>query len=166
MPRAAVSCYPDSFPKSSDEPSLRYVRREDCFAIEGAVPADLARSVLYALPSEQLTVVNGNPEERLKMRVRAVYSFTPTEPPAVPTGRVWVRSVGGRVGDAELAAVGYSVETAPDHAPDAVWVRAADGSVQAALAGLERLAGIDGVVLVEAEMLRPRSRRAAPPTRR
>jgi hypothetical protein len=82
---------------------------------------------------------------------------------AVPTGRALVRFGEGDRADRhreELEAAGYAVEGVPPYAPQAAWVRAAEGGIAEALAGLDRLAGLRDVEHVEPELVMPVSPRS------
>jgi hypothetical protein len=80
----------------------------------------------------------------------------------VPTGRALVRFASGDRVDAhrgELAGAGYELEQPLGFAPQAGWVRRADGDIAEALAGLDRLRALPGVEHVEPQVLMERTGR-------
>lgn len=91
-----------------------------------------------------------------------VYALEPGGAQGVPTGLVFVRLGEGAdvaAADRAFAEAGYAVERRPDWAPHTAWLRARSGRGADALAGIARLAALDGVVAVEPQMLverRPR----------
>jgi hypothetical protein len=119
--------------------------------------------VLAALPAEGISVFGGSPRvlgNDVQPLCRPVYSFSDAEPPAVPTGRVFVQlgkdESRESVSLAELVGrAGYEVESVPPYAPNAAWVVASDGKIASALANLERLIATPGIESVEPQMLRP-----------
>lgn len=91
-----------------------------------------------------------------------VYVADPGGSRAVPSGLVFVRfeeKRSARDHEGAITAAGYEIVEIPPYALHAAWVRASEGSIPAALKGVERLEAIDGVENVEPQMLRPRSLR-------
>ena len=98
--------------------------------------------------------------EPLAHVVGPVYRQRPAGTPAVPTGRVLVRyPTGDRIERHrdELAAAGYQLEDVLGYAPQAGWVRGS--SIGSSLAGLDRLAALEGVEHAEPQLLRERAQR-------
>ena len=92
--------------------------------------------------------------------VGPVYRQGPGGTPAVPTGRILVRyAAGDRIERhrGELAAAGFELEDVLGYAPQAGWVRGSD--IGPSLAGLDRLAALDGIEHVEPQLLREAARR-------
>lgn len=95
-------------------------------------------------------------------RVGPVYRQRPGGATAAPSGRVLVRygeddRIDGHRTD--LAAIGYELEEALEYAPQAGWIRAAEGGIDESLRGLERIAALAGVQHVEPQLLREAARR-------
>ena len=93
--------------------------------------------------------------------VGPVYRQQPGGTPAVPTGRIMVRYAAGDPIErhrGELAAAGYELEDVLGYAPQAGWVRGTD--IGSSLAGLDRLAALDGIEHVEPQLLRESARRS------
>lgn len=166
-----LASFPDSFPQrlvaDPDAPVRRYEKREGCFALHGGsgTAADGLR-LLYRLEAESIDVLEGSPEDLpadAGTDVCSVYALTAEEPPAVPTGRIFVtfeRASDDEDDDARLEDTAYEVESRVPYAPGSAWVVARDGSIATALGNLEALSKISGVVSLEPQMLRPASRRA------
>jgi hypothetical protein len=75
--------------------------------------------------------------------------------PAQATGLVWVRFADGEdaaARAADLENAGYRIERVPGYAPNAAFVRAEDAA--ASLEHLGALRAIDGVTLVEPQLVR------------
>ena len=92
----------------------------------------------------------------------AVYRTVPGGSLAVPTGRVFVQF--GAATDAAaqrdlLADAGFVLESVPVYAPHAAWVTPANGQVEDALRGLERLRDLPRVESVEPELVAKSARR-------
>ena len=95
-------------------------------------------------------------------RAGPVYRTVPGGSPVVPTGRVFVQF--GEATDAAaqrdlLADAGFALESVPAYAPHAAWVTPANGQVEDALRGLERLGGLPGAESVEPELVGKSARR-------
>jgi len=157
------AAYPESFLGHSEHRERRYQIRAECFACPGDVPGLAPERVLYALPAENLVVCSGTPpvvDDSERFVPRPVYALSETEPPAVPTGRVFVQAGEGFDLAERVATVGYAVESVPAYAPRSAWLVARDGEISSALAGLENLMALDGIESVEPQILRPSVRRA------
>jgi hypothetical protein len=96
-------------------------------------------------------------DSREPRRIGPVYRRVPGGEPVVPTGRVLVRFAPGTNRAASLNSAGYRLVETLGYAPDAVWARADEGDVTAALAGLDRLAAAPGVTSAEPELISARS---------
>ena len=96
--------------------------------------------------------------------VGPVYRQAPAGAPVVPTDRVLVRyRAGDRIEQhrGELAEAGYELEGALGYAPHAGWLRGR--GIGPTLAGLDRLAALEGVEHVEPQLLREPARRGTVP---
>lgn len=91
-----------------------------------------------------------------------VYALGKKGPPAVATGRIFVRFADHVMLEdrkADLQDAGYRIEEVLDFAPHSGWVTAINGGPARSLSSIDRLEGLDGVVVVEPQMLRPVKRR-------
>ena len=150
--------YPTSFPSHSRASSRVYHLRSDCFASASDAAELRTLQVLETLPEEELTVFSGSPPADLDCR--PVYAFSEEEPPAVPTGRVFVQCAPGASVAEVVDPLGYEVESVPAYAPQAAWLVARDHSVASALSNLPALMAAPGLDAVEPQMLRPAVLRA------
>lgn len=156
------SDYPGSFPSHSRASAREYHIRVDCFAGLSSASALQGMSILATLPAEGISVF-AEPYTAMvaapEAECRPVYALSTEEPPAIPTGRVFVE--GAR--DVNLATLimplGYEVESVPAYAPHAAWLVASDGRISSALSNLQALMAATGLESVEPQMLRPASYR-------
>lgn len=155
---ASFSDYPGSFPSHSRASARVYRIRADCFAGLSGSAALEGIAVLANLPEEGISVF-AQPHSALaaasEVECRPVYAFSQDEPPAIPTGRVFVRAEPDVNLAAVVAPLGYAVESVPPYAPDAAWLVASDGSIASALSNLTALMGASGLASIEPQMLRP-----------
>ena len=154
--------YPATFASHSRASAPRYRICADCFAGRTGVAGFEGLTVLQLLADEGLSVFAGTPpagDELAGLEPRPVYALSADDPPAVPTGRVFVQGkTEGSVAGA-VTALGYVVESVPPYAPHAAWIIADNGSIATALSNLEALFELDAIVSAEPQMLRPTARR-------
>jgi hypothetical protein len=89
-----------------------------------------------------------------------VYAVGKGGPLAVPTGLIFVRLKEGvrpEARRAEFANAGFRIARTLPYAPNAAWLRATRGGVEAALSRLESLSKVPGVVHAEPQMLLERA---------
>ena len=159
---APFSDYPREFASHSRPLAPLYRMRSDCFAGVCPIAACETLHVLWSLPDEGLAVFAGAPatvKQLSKLQPRPVYGFSPDDPPALPTGKVFVQGKAGTAISVAVAALGYVLESVPPYAPHAAWLVAADGSIASALSKLEALFALPALMSVEPQMLRPVARR-------
>jgi hypothetical protein len=132
--------------------------RRECFA----GPSDAAGldgiSVLATLPEEGVSVFV-RPHSALTSvadaECRPVYAFSENQPPAIPTGRIFVQgAIGVNLGET-VTPLGYEVESVPPYASNSAWIVASDRSIATALSNLQDLMAATGLESVEPQMLRP-----------
>ncbi len=95
-------------------------------------------------------------------RLSAVYTLTTGGTLAVPTGLIFVRLADGMdVNDSnkEFANAGYEVVERLAYAPNAAWLRARSGAIDAALNGIDGLVKLPNVESVEPQMIMESVRR-------
>lgn len=148
---------PNSFPSHSRGGAPRYRSRSGCFAARTGAPGLEGARVLWSLRSEGLSVYAGAPPVSVAAEAacRPVYALSDDEPPAIPTGRVFVQATEGIDLAGVVAPLGFAVESVPPYAPHAAWLTASDGSIATSLANLSALMAADGIASVEPQMLRP-----------
>ena len=150
--------YPGSFPSHSRPSAQIYRMRGDCFAgLSGAAGLG-GILVLATLPAEGISVFAG-PHSALTVAAEAecrpVYAFSGKEPPAIPTGRVFVQGAKDVNLAETVTPLRYEVESVPPYAPHAAWIVASDRSIASALSNLKALMAVSGLESVEPQMLRP-----------
>lgn len=106
------------------------------------------RPDLYAVHSnEGVAAVDGSPEGRMP-----VYAFGTLL--AYPTGSIWVRfreGIDAASRASDLSRAGYRIESSPPYAPNGAFVTADDPAT--ALSGLDTLRAVEGMELVEPQLL-------------
>ena len=138
--------------------------RCDCFAAASDAAGLEGVSVLAILPEEGISVFE-QPLPDLatsgKAQCRPVYAFSGNQPPAIPTGRIFVQGgKGANLGEI-VNALGYEIEDRPPYAPNSAWIVASDRSIASALSNLQHLMAAAGLESVEPQMLRPLNFRSA-----
>jgi hypothetical protein len=89
----------------------------------------------------------------------ATYVLQPGGSTAKPTGRIFIRLADGvNISERsdEIEKAGYEIAEKIDYAPNAGWLTERSGSVEKALAGIEKLESIKDVENVEPQMLMKR----------
>ena len=137
--------------------------RDDCFAGPSNVAGLQEMSVLATLPAEGISVFAG-PHSALtgatKAECRPVYAFSGNEPPAIPTGRVFVQAAKDVNLAETVTRLRYEVESVPPYAPNAAWIVANDHLIGSALSNLNALMTASGLESVEPQLLRPATTKA------
>lgn len=157
--------HPIRFPTSVGGPGRSYILDVDRFAVRGELPAGLPHRAEDRLEGEGITIVRGPlgaAAELPRGSILPVYNLGEGGVAFVATGRATVRFREGTDAAArapDLRELGYEIERVAPYAPHMAWLRPASGDVAAALAGLDRLAALPDVELVEAQMLSRAERR-------
>src|SRR5262245_37058939 len=147
------------FPEQVQSGTSTVERRADLYAVRQ--PADAAAKDAVAVIGDDahvaFAVYRGDPPSgRAPEEVGPVYSAGPDGPPAVATGRVFVRLAEGvRPEDRReaFAAAGFHIEQTLSYAPNAAWLRPAEGGAGRALPAIATLQKLDDVVHVEPQLL-------------
>ena len=132
--------------------------RRDCLAgLSDAAELD-GVPVLATLPEEGVSVFSW-PGSALttaaEVKCRPVYAFSENQPPAIPTGRIFVQgAIDVNLGEV-VTPLGYEIESVPPYAPKSAWIVARDRSIGTALSNLQGLMAATGLESVEPQMLRP-----------
>ncbi len=147
------------FLASTTRPTARYVRLPGLFALHGAVPPELTARVMFRLHDGKIAVCRGEPPapgELGSPTMTPVYSLQPNGPPAVPTGRLFVRfedHITAEERHQALRHTGYRIVRLLPYAPHAVWLEALSGNIAVTLKGISALEQLSGVANIEPEML-------------
>lgn len=138
----------------------------DYFAIHGPVPATLKAQVVEVLSDGEISLCRGEPPQQLDPQSRSwitpVYSLEPGGPPAVPTGRIFIRftdHIEVRNRQESLVSAGYTILRINPYARHTAWLGIASGITAEALLGIPRLERLSDVVNVEPEMVKPIARK-------
>jgi len=146
------------FPKRIE---LESAGRRSAFTLRDDLYADhdwngaAATTPVLAFPDTRIAVFAGSPDGRMP-----VYASEPGGGLAVPTGTVWVRFAAGVDAQSraeDLRRAGFTLERSPKYAPNAAFVSAAEPGY--ALTHLDDLRSLEGVELVEPQMLSQASSR-------
>lgn len=163
--QGVVAAMVDAFPReiSMGGPgSLLLAQKPGWYALHGQ-PLPEANVILLFEP-EAIAVLAGAPAAPLApgQAISPVYAQAGSDELAVPTGALFLRVRPGEQATAHRAALaqaGCRIDSAPDHAPEAAWLRASSGSIADALNRLPRLRELPGVASVEPQLLRRRAHR-------
>jgi hypothetical protein len=145
MTDEAFSDYPARVRQATEHPELVYERLPDAYVevtstgseASPSVPDDVGFAVAHGQPPADCVAV-------------PVYSLG-HGPPAVPTGRAFVRFASGVKAssrEAQLQDAGFEIIEVLSYAPNAAWVQARSGDVRESLenvAAIERLADVENV---------------------
>jgi hypothetical protein len=155
----------DEFPRQilvGAERPVVFEQKPGWYALHGE-PLPAAEAVLLFKP-EAIAVLPGVPAGPLAtgQSLSPVYAQPGIGALAVPTGQLFIRFRPGESALAHRAALeqaGCRIAAAPDHAPEAAWLRARSGRVADALGCVARLRQLEGVESVEPQLLMGRALR-------
>lgn len=162
----SVQAPPDTLPSSSAEGAATYALAKDLFAVRGSTPQSPGIEVVESFPSERIWICRGPVPELGSSadatEVLPVYRLQGKGPPAVASGRLFVRFAEGICAQErtlDFSRAGFAVEEIPAYAPNAAWVRATKGGIAASLLGLRNLEVLPDVENIEPQMLMRPARR-------
>lgn len=141
-----------------------YVRARGRYAVHRGAGEREAPGAEMTFEREGIAVFRGEPG---KARAGAatltpVYELRPDGPPAVPTGKIFLRFKEGVEAASrreEIERAGYEIIETPPYAPSAAWVRSAGGDVARSLSDIGALEKLADVENVEPQMLVERAGR-------
>jgi hypothetical protein len=139
-----VSEFPERLELEADGRRTVYVLRPDLYAVHDW---DGAGNPVDAMAEARVAAFEGDPGGK-----RPVYAFGTLL--AYPTGTVWIRFADGidaSTRTTDLKNAGFHIESSPSYAPNGAYVAADD--VATALARLDDLRAVEGVEIVEPQML-------------
>ncbi|MDX1434268.1 MAG: hypothetical protein R3286_17640 [Gammaproteobacteria bacterium] len=133
------------------------------FALEGSIPPAWSAEVTERL-NDDLAILRGPPPagETAKVKVLPIYTAGERSPPAIASGRLFLRLASGaqaRALGSRLAALGLDVVEVPAWAPECAWLAPRSGIAAHALGRLDEVRALPGVVRVEPELLRQMTRK-------
>lgn len=141
-----------------------YVRARGRYAVHhGEAEREVAGAEM-TFAREGVSVFRGEPGEARAgaATLTPVYELRPDGPPAVPTGKIFLRfkeGVEAASRRVEIERAGYEIIETPPYAPSGAWLRAAGGDVARSLSDIEALEKLADVENVEPQMLVERARR-------
>ena len=150
---------PDVVRLSTERSEVTFRRSDGLYAVHGTIAGDEPQSPVLILEGGLVRVHEGRSPEsgEAGALVGPVYGADPDGAIAVPTGRIFVRfEEGSMAADraGEIEAAGFAVDEVVSYAPHAAWVVPSSGSIADALANVEALEDVSGVVNVEPQLLR------------
>jgi len=155
--------YPRRIRAATKQPG-RYYTRLPGYAIHNRPPGEPAPGAEFLLEDGAIAVYRSQtvPDELHSASLGPIYGLEPHGPPAVPTGRVFIRfaeqvRVASRV--QELLEAGYVVDQFLPYAAHAAWLLPSSAAIADALTRIPALEAIPDVENVEPQMLQPPSRR-------
>jgi hypothetical protein len=161
-----LAAFPTEFIASTQHKDIHYYRQTHLFAVHGSVPRALQAQVSQVLGDGEVSLCRGEtpraPEPDLLSKLSPVYSLGPGSPPAVPTGRVFIRfteHVAAQDRQDDLIRLGYRIARITPYTRHTAWLGSVSGTIVEALAGLSDLEQIPDVVNVEPEILKPMARK-------
>jgi hypothetical protein len=157
---SAAGKYPELIRMSTIQPETVYRQVTGKVALESR-GGDSEKGTSLADAGRSLAIRARQPGPVAEGEV-PVYALGSEGPLAVPSGTVLVRFAEGTEAttrEDELARAGYAVAREVPYAPHAIIVHAKSGRTADALANLERLEKVQGVVNVEPQMISERAKR-------
>jgi hypothetical protein len=161
-----LAAFPTKFIASTQHKDVHYYRQTHLFAVHGPVPRALQAQVNQILGDGKVSLCRGEvprvPELDLLSKLSPVYSLGPGSPPAIPTGRVFIRfteQVAAQDRQGDLARLGYRIVRVTPYTRHTAWLDSVSGTIAEALAGLPDLEQLPDVANVEPEMLKPMARK-------
>jgi hypothetical protein len=141
-----------------------YVRARGRYAVHGVEGEQDASGAEMTFAREGIAVFRGEPGEARAggATLTPVYELRPDGPPAVPTGKIFLRFKEGVEAASRREAIeraGYEIIETPPYAPSGAWVRASDGDVARSLSDIKALEKLADVENVEPQMLVERAQR-------
>lgn len=158
-------CCPDHIEIRDRDRLVRLMKRDDLYAIRGALTKRDAERVSLRLEGDDISIVSGTPhsESESDSELLPVYSASRDSAPAVATKRIFLRLDDDATVDSvrgDLEALELVVDEVPAYAPHCAWLEPRSGHVDDALAKLESLRALPRAVNAEPQLLRPKARRA------
>lgn len=156
-----MSRYPGRLRMKGESPT-EFQYRTDYFALRQTRQRSPAGAVTTMSESAEtlFAVFHGTPDAGTD--AEPVYSAGRDGPLAVPTGRIFVRLAAGLTPKeriAEFASMGLEIERTLSYAPNAAWLRPAQGGAAEALRVLKKVEKVPGVEHAEPQMLIQRTPR-------
>lgn len=161
--------YPKKFKASTQHAESYYVLQKDLYAVHGEVPAVCKAAIIASIEDGKIVVCKGNPNELPpsvdRSTLTPVYALGGNGLLAVPTGLILIRYTDNIVAISRkqaIQSIGYIIDQPLAYAPQAAWLKAANGDIAFALNNTSQLEAQTDVENVEPQMLMEPVRRAIP----
>jgi len=162
------SDYPEKFKASTQHAEIYYVLQEGMYAVHGEISPVVKEAILVSLEEGKIVICKGNPDELPpsvdRNTLTPVYALEPNGPLAVPTGLILIRYADSVIAVSRkktLQRIGYIIDQELAYAPQALWLKSADGDTAFALNNVFLLEAQEDVENVEPQMLMESVRRGA-----
>ncbi len=162
------SNYPNTIKASTQHAEHLYVLQTGIYAVHGEAPPRCKERVLFTVEEGKIVICKGNPDELPpsvnRNTITPVYSLEPSGLLAVPTGLILVRFADNiRAANQKDAVqrIGYIIDQELPYAPQAIWVKPANGDIAFALHNAAMLEAQPHVENVEPQMLMESVRRGS-----
>ena len=160
--------YPKKFKVSTQHAEDYYLLQKGIYAIHGEIPAPCKSAVVATIEEGKLVICKGIPDELPpsvdRNTICPVYALQSSGPLAVPSGRILVRFADNITAVSHKEAfqrIGYIIDQELSYAPQALWVKSANGNIAFALNNISLLEAQSYVENVEAQMLMESVRRSS-----
>jgi hypothetical protein len=167
------SNYPSKIKVSTQRGDLWYARLHSLYAVHGPMPSQCSAEIVCVIEEGKLVVCRGDPTKLPAPcdlhAITPVYALGQSDVPAVPSGLILVRFSDHVQADTQrntLLQNGFVIDRVLPHAPQAAWVKSAEGDFAAALRGISELEALPKVINVEPQMLMEAVRRGTDTTLR
>jgi hypothetical protein len=156
------NCCPEFIDIGDEKRSIRLVKRDDLYAVRGALPKRKLEHVDMRLTGDDVSIVRGAPSPELEsgLDLLPVYAASRDSTPAVATRRIFLRldedATIESVRD-DIEALDFIVDDIPAHAPHCAWLEPKSGRVDEALSKIDLLRTVPHSVHAEPQLLRPKS---------
>ena len=155
-------CCPEFIEIGDSEKPIRLIKREDLYAVRGALSDKDEKHVKVRLTGDDISILPGapSPADQSNLELLPVYAAAGDSMPAVATKRIFLRldedaTIESVRGDIE--ALDLFVAEIPAHAPHCAWLEPKSGRVDDALSRVASLRALPRAAHAEPQLLRPRS---------
>jgi len=152
--------FPREFAVQAAGVTTRYELADDYYVVFGQGSQETHLNVAFRIEEGNITVCRGVPSKGALhpdgTKISAVYRREHNGPFAVPTGEVFIRfeeNTRMEPRRAEIEKAGFTIRQVLSYAPHAGWVRPTSGRISDAIIQYARLKQIDGIQLVQPQML-------------
>lgn len=160
------SNYPKRFKASTQHPESGYVLQKGFYAVHGEIPPFCKAAIVAVIEEGKIVICKGNPDELPpsvdRNMLMPVYALELNGLLAVPTGLILIRytdNVAAASRKQAIERIGYIIDQELAYAPQALWLKSANGDTVFALNNASLLEAQENVENVEPQMLMQSVRR-------